>query len=96
MLGRQADGEALAPLLAPPGQDRTPPLCFHPRSESVLIDPPPIARAVCRTHKFPLVRREALATLPPVDLVVRTKRAAYAATAPVLCAELLAGVGRLT
>ena len=58
MLGRQSHGEPLAPLLAPPRQDRAAPHVFHPRPEPMLVDPSPVAWTVCRTHRFPLVRRE--------------------------------------
>src|SRR5881398_145588 len=52
VLGGQADGEALAPLLPPAGQDRAAPHILHPRAESMLVDAPPIARAIRRTHTF--------------------------------------------
>src|SRR5207245_4346074 len=52
VLGGQADREALAPLLPPAGQDRAAPHVFHPRAESMLVDAPPIARAIRRTHTF--------------------------------------------
>ena len=55
-----------------------------------------VARNRLRRRLREVLRREVLATLPPVDLVVRTKRAAYVATAPVLCGELRAGVRQLT
>src|SRR3989442_9518354 len=52
VLGGQADGEALAPLLPPAGQDRAPPYPLPSRPESVLIDAAPVARAITRTHKI--------------------------------------------
>src|SRR5205823_13844242 len=52
VFGRQADGEALAPLLPPAGQDGAAPHVFHARAKSVLVDAPPIARAIRRTHAF--------------------------------------------
>ena len=51
-----------------------------------------VARNRLRRRLREVLRREAIARLPPVDLVVRTKRAAYAAPAPVLRAELTDGV----
>jgi len=52
VFGRQAYGEALAPLLPPAGQDGATPHVFHARAKSVLVDAPPIARAIRRTHTF--------------------------------------------
>ena len=57
VFGWNADGETLATLLAATGQRRAAPDGFHPRAKSMLIDAPPIARSICRTHKFPRVRR---------------------------------------
>ena len=51
-----------------------------------------VARNRLRRRLREVLRREALATLPPVDLVVRTKRVAYAATTSVLRAELTDGM----
>lgn len=55
-----------------------------------------VARNRLRRCLREVLRREALATLPPVDLVVRTKRVAYAATTSVLHAELTDGVRHVT
>lgn len=43
-----------------------------------------------------ILRRDVLEHLPPVDLVVRAKRSAYAASFAVLRAELTAAVETLT
>src|SRR2546425_7613254 len=43
---------SLAPLLPPAGQDGATPHIFHARAKSVLVDAPPIARAIRRTHTF--------------------------------------------
>src|SRR6266705_3910479 len=56
VFGWSTNGETLATLLAPARQCRAAPDRFHPRAESMLIDAPPIARPVRRTHKFPRVR----------------------------------------
>jgi len=56
VFGWRTNGETLATLLAPARQCRAAPDRFHPRAESMLIDAPPIARPVRRTHKFPRVR----------------------------------------
>jgi hypothetical protein len=56
MFGWNTDGETLATLLAPAGQSGAAPHLFHPRAKSVLIDAPPIARPIRRTHKFLRVR----------------------------------------
>jgi ribonuclease P protein component len=55
-----------------------------------------VARNRLRRRLREVLRRETLATLPPVDLVVRTKRVAYAATPSTLRAELADGVRHLT
>ena len=55
-----------------------------------------VARNRLRRRLREVLRREALATLPPVDLVVRTKRVAYAATLATLHAELTDGVRHIT
>ena len=47
-----------------------------------------VARNRVRRRLREILRREVLATLPPVDLVVRAKRAAYQAPFAVLRAEL--------
>jgi ribonuclease P protein component len=55
-----------------------------------------VARNRLRRRIREVLRREALALLPPVDLVVRSKRAAYAASFAVLRAELTGGVRQVT
>ena len=55
-----------------------------------------VARNRLRRRLRELVRRELLAQLPLVDLVVRTKPAAYAASFPTLRAELAVSVSRIT
>jgi hypothetical protein len=50
VFGWNTDGETLATLLAPAGQCRAAPNGLHPRAEPMLIDTPPIARPICRTH----------------------------------------------
>ncbi|HEX9282834.1 MAG TPA: ribonuclease P protein component [Gemmatimonadales bacterium] len=55
-----------------------------------------VARNRVRRRLREILRRHALASLPPVDLVVRAKRSAYAAAFAVLRAELTDGVSRVT
>ena len=55
-----------------------------------------VARNRLRRRVKEILRRDALATLPAVDLVVRAKRAAYAASFSVLRAELADLVRRVT
>jgi ribonuclease P protein component len=55
-----------------------------------------VARNRLRRRLREILRRGALASLPPVDLVVRAKRAAYAAPFAALRAELTDGVSHLT
>jgi len=52
VFGWNADDELLAALLAPAGERGATPNGFHPRAKSMLIDAPPIARPIRRTHKF--------------------------------------------
>ncbi|MDQ6829177.1 MAG: ribonuclease P protein component [Gemmatimonadota bacterium] len=42
-----------------------------------------------------IIRLYVLPTLPPLDLVVRTRREAYAASVPILTSELVRGTERL-
>ena len=55
-----------------------------------------VARNRLRRRVKEILRRDALATLPAVDVVVRAKRAAYAASFAVLRAELADLVRRVT
>ncbi len=55
-----------------------------------------VARNRLRRRLREILRRDALATLPAVDLVVRARRAAYAAPFAVLRAELTDVVTRVT
>jgi ribonuclease P protein component len=55
-----------------------------------------VARNRLRRRLREVLRREALATLPPVDLIVRTKRGAYAAAVSTLRAELTEGMRRVS
>lgn len=55
-----------------------------------------VARNRLRRRLREMLRRGVLATLPPVDLVVRAKRTAYAASFTTLQTELRAAAGRLT
>jgi len=55
-----------------------------------------VARNRLRRRLRETLRRGALARLPPIDLVVRSKRAAYAAPAPVLRDAMLTGVSQVT
>jgi ribonuclease P protein component len=55
-----------------------------------------VARNRLRRRLREILRRGALATLGPVDLVVRANRAAYAASFAGLRAELSDGVSRVT
>ena len=52
VFGWNTDGETLATLLAPAGERGAAPNGFHPRAKSMLIDAPPVARPIRRTHKF--------------------------------------------
>src|SRR5437867_9234173 len=52
VFGWNTDDEPLATLLAAAGQRSAAPDGFHPRAKSMLIDAPPIARPIRRTHKF--------------------------------------------
>jgi len=55
-----------------------------------------VARNRLRRRLREILRRDALASLPAVDLVVRAQRSAYAAPFAVLRAELTDGVSRIT
>ncbi len=55
-----------------------------------------VARNRLRRRLREILRRDALASLPAVDLVVRAKRSAYAASFAVLRAEVADGVSRVT
>ena len=55
-----------------------------------------VARNRLRRRLKEILRRHSLAALPPIDLVVRAKRAAYAAPFSELRAELTASVTRIT
>lgn len=55
-----------------------------------------VARNRLRRRLREILRRDALARLPAVDLVVRAKRAAYAAPFAALRAELTESVMRIT
>jgi len=52
VFGWNADDELLTALLAPARQRGAAPNGFHPRAEAMLIDAPPIARPICRSHEF--------------------------------------------
>jgi ribonuclease P protein component len=54
-----------------------------------------VARNQLRRRLREILRREGIATLPSVDLVVRTKRVAYSAPMQSLRAELLDSVRRI-
>ena len=54
-----------------------------------------VARNRLRRRLREILRRDALASLPAVDLVVRAHRAAYAAPFAVLRADLVDGVRRV-
>jgi ribonuclease P protein component len=54
-----------------------------------------VARNRLRRRLKEMLRREALSTLPSVDLVVRTKRVAYSAPASSLHSELMDSVRRI-
>lgn len=54
-----------------------------------------VARNRLRRRLREILRRDALASLPSVDLVVRARRAAYAARFAVLRDELAGGVARV-
>jgi ribonuclease P protein component len=70
----------------------------HPRTGIVVprFQFTAVARNRLRRRVREILRRHALTSLPPVDLVVRAKRAAYAAPFAVLCAELADVVRRVT
>ena len=55
-----------------------------------------VARNRLRRRLKESLRRDALASLPSVDLVVRAKRIAYAASVATLRAELAGGVSKIT
>jgi len=55
-----------------------------------------VARNRLRRRVKEILRRDALAALPAVDLVVRVKRAAYAASFAVLRADVMDLVSRVT
>jgi ribonuclease P protein component len=55
-----------------------------------------VARNRLRRRLRETLRRGPLARMPSVDLVVRSKRAAYAAPAPALRGAMLAGVSQIT
>lgn len=55
-----------------------------------------VARNRLRRRLREILRRDALARLPAVDLVVRAKRTAYAAPFAALRAEVTATVPRIT
>ena len=55
-----------------------------------------VARNRLRRRLKEILRRHPVAALPPVDLVVRANRAAYAAPGPELRADLTACVTRIT
>src|SRR5438034_4098357 len=60
VFGWRTNGEALATLLAPERQGGAAPNSFHAFAKSMLITAPPIARPICRIHKFPAVTRSTL------------------------------------
>ena len=70
----------------------------HPRTAIVVprFQFTAVERNRLRRRLKEILRRYPLAALPAVDLVVRAKRAAYAAPFVVLRAELTASVTRLT
>ena len=70
----------------------------HPRTAIVVprYQFTAVARNRLRRRLREILRRNPLATLPVVDLVVRAKRAAYAAPFPALRADLTESVTRLT
>jgi ribonuclease P protein component len=55
-----------------------------------------VARNRLRRRLREILRRDALTSLPPVDLVVRAKRAAYAAPFAALRADLTDGASHIT
>ncbi len=55
-----------------------------------------VARNRLRRRVREILRRDVLANLPPVDLVVRAKRSAYTVSFAVLRAELTAAATRVT
>jgi len=70
----------------------------HPRTGIVVprFQFTAVARNRLRRRVREILRRHTLASLPPVDLVVRAKRVAYAASFAVLRAELTDVVRRIT
>ena len=70
----------------------------HPRLGIVVprFQQTAVARNRLRRRLREVLRRGLLLTLPPVDLVVRAKRTAYAASFAVLRAELTEAAGRIT
>jgi ribonuclease P protein component len=55
-----------------------------------------VARNRLRRRLREILRRDLLPQLPPIDLVIRAKRAAYAAPFAALRAELTDAVSKLT
>ena len=70
----------------------------HPRTGIIVprFQSTAVARNRLRRRLREILRREALAHLPAVDVIVRAKRAAYAAPFAVLRAELTGSVTRIT
>ncbi len=70
----------------------------HPRTGIIVprFQSTAVARNRLRRRLREILRRELLARLPAVDVIVRAKRAAYAAPFAVLRAELTGSVTRIT
>ena len=70
----------------------------HPRTGIIVprFQSTAVARNRLRRRLREILRREVLAQLPAVDVIVRAKRAAYAAPFAVLRAELTGSVTRIT
>ena len=70
----------------------------HPRLAGVVrrFEFSAVARHRLRRRVKEILRRDALAALPPVDLVLRAKRGAYAVSFAALRADVRELVGRVT
>lgn len=70
----------------------------HPRAGIIVprFQSTAVARNRLRRRLREILRRELLARLPAVDVIVRARRAAYAAPFAVLRAELTGSVTRIT
>ena len=71
--------------------------CGHPRLAVVVprYQHSAVARNRVRRRLREIARRGPLAALPPVDVLVRARRAAYGADHPALRTDLIGALGRI-